>query len=333
MAFINLRIRLERRAFGDLQQQQQQQRRSKKDPESAQPDEVTLDDIIEGSKPKRRSGTPHSVHAPNFPWSLKESWYVVVRDVTRGMQMYSVQHAQWIQDLEDYVELEVKIQAPKISQAKRQKFEVAAFCDSYTGCEVRSVVEWDIERNEKLEAFIREREAKSKKREAAVAAAAAAAADGTEAPVLDDDEEKSETSELDKEEEEAPGKWYYLGSSSFLELILNIVVLGLLCMFIFNQLMARGYWQKYIEPGLSVLGGFAAPLAPFVAPLSPIVSPIIAAYASLQTWLAERLTAEPPKDEQVRPSRRRGRAAGGRSARGPASGSADDDELDEFLDE
>lgn len=65
--------------------------------------------------------------------------------------------------------------------------------------------------------------------------------------------QKSFLEKLLEDPEDYDAKWYYLGFASFWEMVLNLIVLGLLLVLIYNQLLARGYWQKYFEPVTSYL--------------------------------------------------------------------------------
>merc|ERR1719273_828857 len=91
-------------------------------------------------------------------------------------------------------------------------------------------------------------------------------------PKYDDDDEDED--EDDEEEEE--GKWYYFGATSALELVLNVIVLGLFGVFAYQFLQSRGIWQRYVDPVLAVFGRMFAPMWNAVYPkaIEPWFTPL-----------------------------------------------------------
>ncbi len=99
----------------------------------------------------------------------------------------------------------------------------------------------------------------------------------------DDDEEDEEVEEEQVEEE---GKWYYLGAASFMEMVINIVVLSILGFFVFNWLESKGYWQKYFMPPINT---FILRISPHLKKaykvIEPSVGPIIKQILLGWDWL------------------------------------------------
>jgi len=97
----------------------------------------------------------------------------------------------------------------------------------------------------------------------------------------EEDEEEAEEArrmaELNKPTEELPGKWYFLGAGSFLEMLVNVVVLGVVGFYAYNFLHSRGLWQKWFEPVVSVVWKRAAPLVATVNTVTaPVTTPVLA---------------------------------------------------------
>jgi len=117
------------------------------------------------------------------------------------------------------------------------------------------------------------------------------------------------------------GKWYYFGLASFWELALNIVVLSLLCLFIFNYLHSRGYWQLYFQPAIDTAITFVQPLTSALAPfVSPVATPVISSLTAVYAFIHSKLHVPP------QPPLRRKRGRGGRVDRIPLD-EEDDEEM------
>jgi len=137
--------------------------------------------------------------------------------------------------------------------------------DSYIGC--------DTEAEFKLEVFKPKEGVKKEKEDEG----------------LDDDP----VDEPDTKEPEV--KWYYLGASSFLEMILNVVVLIVLAFFFVNFLQTRGYWQKYVQPSLDRLHTLWMPIWRKIHPVVGFIyDPLVSTISNFVSYLAEKLTAPAP---------------------------------------
>jgi len=103
----------------------------------------------------------------------------------------------------------------------------------------------------------------------------------------------------------APGKWYYMGFSSFLEFIIHLILVIVLINVAFNYLQGTYFWPYIVKP-VKAVWSIAHPA---VSILSPIYSPIIAfAAAGLDRFLGR--TDSMPEElrrEQVRRQRMRQR--------------------------
>jgi hypothetical protein len=117
------------------------------------------------------------------------------------------------------------LRLPLPTKKGKYKYEMHAVCDSYVGCDIIRTFEIQVKEN------------KNRK---------------TEEDLQKENEEieAAEEEELRKEEEAYPPRWYYLYYTSFGELVINGIVFALLCVFIFNFLHSRGYWQDYVQPVL-----------------------------------------------------------------------------------
>ncbi len=158
-------------------------------------------------------------------------------------------------------------------------YELHALCDSYVGCDKLVKFSIPVQKRKLISA--------DDKSEA-------------ENPVIP----KSWLAQMMEDDPNYQGQWYYLGFATFWELVLNMVVLGLLCVFIFNFLFSRGYWQRYVQPSVDASKNILHPyweiVEPFVAPVS---TPIIAAVQGIILTLGEKLHAEPPPPKRRSGSR------------------------------
>jgi hypothetical protein len=76
-------------------------------------------------------------------------------------------------------------------------------------------------------------------------------------------------------DEDYAGYWCYFGFASFCELVLNAVVLGLLCVFLFDFLHSRGWWQQYFQPVLDIVIDTAQPATDVIKPgVMPVINSI-----------------------------------------------------------
>ena len=154
---------------------------------------------------------------------------------------------------------------------------------------------------------------------------AAGAADELKA-AEDVEEVKDEKSFLERmlnPDEEYESKWYLLGCASVWELLLNVVVLTLLAVFLFNFLHSRGYWQQYIAPVVDVVTTALQPVTDRVSPfVTPITQPVLGVVSAVYAWLHARLHVEP-----LPPLRRKKGGKGGRMDRIPVEEDEEDEEV------
>mmetsp|Transcript_24983 Transcript_24983/g.34753 ORF Transcript_24983/g.34753 Transcript_24983/m.34753 type:complete len:743 (+) Transcript_24983:119-2347(+) len=180
----------------------------------------TLDFVAEEQKKeKKKKRTKRQALAPFFPFTKYESWYLVLvtQKTTHNKLVMDVQKV----DLDDIAESNLRFRAP--DKKGKYKYELHALCDSYVGCDIFCEFEISVkeDRTRKTEDdYLREKEERDREEE---------------------EEEK-------RREEEYPPRWYYCYYPSFWEMVLNAFVLALLCVFIFNFLHSRGYWQDYVQP-------------------------------------------------------------------------------------
>lgn len=202
------------------------------------------------------------VHSAFFPFPKYEKWVLVLLQKNakaRTIQLVTVQRVRDFMDLET-----VKLRL-RVEEKGKWTYELHALCDSYVGCDVS--MEFNI-RVEKMSAAVEERRA--------------AKMEMGKLEGLDDDEEE--------EEEDYEGKWYYAGFASIWELLLNMIVLGLLGVFVVNFLQTRGYWAKYVDPILAKALGV---LQPALDAVSPVLSPVLSVIGGVWNTLASFVVIDP----------------------------------------
>mmetsp|Transcript_19002 Transcript_19002/g.30925 ORF Transcript_19002/g.30925 Transcript_19002/m.30925 type:complete len:743 (-) Transcript_19002:252-2480(-) len=176
--------------------------------------------IVEEQKSnKKEKKKKRQALAPFYPGQKYEKWYILLvsAKTPNNKLVMDVQSV----DLDDMVETSLRFKAPE--KEGEYKYEIQAFCDSYVGCDFfyDFQISVEVDKNRKTDAdYEKEKE----------------------------DLEKEEELEMKKWEEEYPPQWYYCYYTSFGEMVLNAFVFALLCVFIFNFLHSRGYWQDYVQP-------------------------------------------------------------------------------------
>lgn len=189
--------------------------------------------------------------APRVPNVKSEYWYLFIVD-SRGKnaKVNSMRHRESIKKVELDTErrVDLKLFAPRNG---KHTYTVYAVCDSYIGCDQKFEITFPV--------------LQAKKREG-------------HRTVFDIQKEKEEIKKRREEEEkeyeeENPELWYYLYYTSFGEMVLNVFVFGLLCVFIFNFLQSRGYWQRYVQPvmdfGYNVTDTYIYDLDPMFGNVQP----------------------------------------------------------------
>jgi len=232
-----------------------------------------------------------SVHSLTFPLPKHERWYVLL--VEKSKKADRIVGLQKVSSFFDEAQVQLRFYAPRAKSAKEDglragdadagvwQYELHAICDSYVGADQVRPFSIKVEKPRHS---------------------------GEEAARVVAEKVKEEYAELGPDEgeaeEEYDGKWFYAGFESFWELALNALVLGLLCVFIFNFLHSRGYWQKYVQPGTDFVGQYTAPLWRAVYPfLAPVLEPTRAALAQVYEAVSAALHREPfpihPDDVQI----------------------------------
>mmetsp|Transcript_200 Transcript_200/g.531 ORF Transcript_200/g.531 Transcript_200/m.531 type:complete len:749 (-) Transcript_200:243-2489(-) len=194
---------------------------------------------VDDQKKKKRK--KRQVLAPFFPQIKYERWYIILSTPKSDKKMV-VEDLRKV-DLDDITECKLRFKAP--SERGNYTYKISAMCDSYIGC--------DIEREFKVSVK------KDKERK-------------TEDDIKKEKEEreKEEVEEMRRLEEDYPAQWYYCYYSSFSEMVINLFVFGLLCVFIFNFLHSRGYWQDYVQP---VVDFSYNTTCKYVYDLEPVMNP------------------------------------------------------------
>lgn len=237
-----------------------------------------------------------SVHSLTFPHPKHERWYVLLveksKKLDRIIGMHKVQSF-----FDDSGTMEIKFYAPRAKSAKEDglaagsadigvwDYEIHAICDSYLGVDVVKGFRMKVDKPRHSQGS---EEHAAKVKEKVNEEYAELKLDATDAEL----------------EAEYDGKWYWAGFESFWELALNALVLGLLCVFIFNFLQSRGYWQKYIQPGTDFVGEYTGPVWRAAYPyLAPVLDPAVAAlrwlYATTAELLHRDLSVKHPDDIHI----------------------------------
>jgi len=173
------------------------------------------------NKKKDRSHAPIA-YSNYYPFQKKEIWYIfLICSPRKGAKVVGFQKLYSLDD-----EIKMKI---RVGTKGNHEYDLIAKCDAYVGCDVEKRFTISVEKMSKAVEDERDRLMGSK---------------------LDDDDDNSD----DDEDDEPEGVWYYLGFSSILELILNIVVLGLFAVFV--RLFSPAWnavYPKVIEPWFTPL--------------------------------------------------------------------------------
>jgi len=252
------------------------------------------------------------VHAPQLPFPKREVWYVSLMNIGPNNREILVE-SRVVRRFEDACDVKFMLQAPP--KPGNYIFEIQVRSDSYVGVDLSARFPMVVKPAPK-------KGTKRVSAAAAAAARRAAGGDDDEeeeeeeeegaAPRRtrkakveeldedgnplngddDDNEEESEDeeeaeelrrlAELNKADEELPGKWYFLGAGSFLEMLVNVIVLSVVGFYAYNFLHSRGLWQKWFEPTVSAVWKRAAPIVATVdAVTAPVTAPIAAFAAAL----------------------------------------------------
>ena len=205
--------------------------------------------------PEKTSGK--LVHAPNFPFAKYERWCVILIDRTEKAKVVNMVRITHFQEDES---VDMKIMMPDTEGARI--FDLYVMCDSYIGCDNISSFKIKVKRkSEEQEAALVAEEAKRKAKYEERLKKLIEKNRLPENVVMEDvlDELEGEDDDESLEEKfaelEDEGKWYLLYFSTPGELVLNLAVLALLCVFIFNFLYSRGwihtfaeYWARHAAP-------------------------------------------------------------------------------------
>lgn len=211
-----------------------------------------------------KEGDGKLVHAPFFPFPHHERWVVMLMEKTKkSVRPLAVQRVPRFADTSS-VDMHIRV-----GQKGIYSYEIHAKCDSYVGCDVAVPFKITVKRMGRAEIERREEQIQKGKEHG-----------------LDEEE--------DEEEEEEEGVWYYLWFSSFWEMVLNLVVIGVMLVFAHNFLTTRGYWQKYVQPIIDIFYKSTYPVwMKIYTPLSPVLDPVWAVLLGTWEWLAAKLTVDP----------------------------------------
>ena len=256
------------------------------------------------------TGVSPAVHAPYFPFEKREKWMLLLVsmdavDRTKPRHIVSFTRAP---PLSQQQTVDLRFQAPPVEGGgakgwQEHVYKLYVLCDSYVGMDRQQTIVVKVKKVRKPQA-------------------------GTAADELKEeaDEPKDDKSFLERmlnPDEEYESKWYLLGCASVWELLLNVVVLSLLAVFLFNFLHSRGYWQVYVSPVLDVVARVMRPVTDRVEPfVTPITQPVVGVVSAVYAWLHARLHVEP-----LPPMRRKKGAKGGRMDRIPVEDDVDDEEV------
>lgn len=172
--------------------------------------------------------------------------------------------------LVQHQQVELRFMSP--NEPTTMEFDLVALCDSYVGCDTVKSFKVQVHDAEKRPL-----------------------------PKTSDEQKISALHQAKGwfDEEDDPnyqGKWYYFGVATFQEFVINLFVLALLGVFIFNFLVSRGWWGRYIQPSVDTVAKLLQPLYEPVSPyVSPVVTPVSTAVSAAAVWLANKLHVEPSK--------------------------------------
>lgn len=232
-------------------------------------DDELLDQLQLPSKPKSFNDSDAPlVHSLYFPYEKHEKWVILLLEKSsKGIRLAGVGKVPPL-----HTKQSVELRFLASAEPGIVEYDIIALCDSYIGC--------DTAKNIKITVL-----------------------DGNKKPVPKKSDETIYNTHSsakgwfdDDDDENYDGKWYYFGLATFWELILNIFVLSLLCIFIFNFLVSRGWWGKYVQPVVDYTIDKLHPLWTTVQPtLQPIITPLQSVAVATVTWVSNKLTVEPVK--------------------------------------
>lgn len=216
------------------------------------------------------------VHAPFFPFPKRERWIVILSQKSKKNTSVPL-IVQKVTPFEDTATVEMHL---RVGQKGVWPYEIQAKCDSYVGCDVQIPFKITVKKMGKAEISRREDQISKGK-----------------AHGLDEEEEE--------DDEEAEGVWYYFYFTSFWEMLLNVIVLGVLLVFAVNFLQTRGYWAKFVQPIIDIFYKALHPIylkvyTPVYTVIAPYVDPIIAIVVQAVEWLVSKLTVDPDELMKVK---------------------------------
>lgn len=241
---------------------------------------VALDELAPPvSKKVEKWNEAPIAYAPRIPHDKRERWVVFLLEKTNKKmpRLIAYRKVPSLSRIGTNSRQQVKLtfQGPPIKGY--YDFELHAICDSYIGCDKMTTFKLLVQKapTKLIKSTPEESEEagdeKSKKKK------------------------KNEPRGWFDDDENYEGKWYYFGLATFWELLLNLFVLGLLCVFIFNFMWSRGYWQRFVQPTVDTVQSFLMPVWLIAEPyVGPIVTPVAAFYVAAMDWVTKKLTVEPP---------------------------------------
>jgi len=180
-------------------------------------------DFVVDEDAKKKKRKKRQALAPFFPYVKKEGWYIILVTPKSAVNKL-VTDVRYV-ELDESTDCQLRFRVPE--KKGKYRYEIHAICDAYVGCDIEREFEVIVREDKKRkteEDFQREKEMR----------------------------DREEEDEMKRMEEEYPPVWYYCYYSSFSEMVINGIVFALLCVFIFNFLHSRGYWQDYVQPVIDV---------------------------------------------------------------------------------
>jgi translocation protein SEC63 len=183
-------------------------------------------------------------YTPRFPSPVPECWYLLLIDIAQSKLVW-IKRMPNPRQIEE-IEIPRMIQVPDSDKAFTVRYRLVAACNSYIGCDEEVTIRLSAKARDPKDKFDAD---------------------------LDEEENGADATEEQHEEEEEWGPWYYLYMPTFWEFALNLFLMGLICVFSFNYLWAKGYiqpllvyWDAYGAPVWAVSG---APVVNLIDSLIP----------------------------------------------------------------
>jgi translocation protein SEC63 len=227
-------------------------------------------DIVKAPATVSKQGQAPLVLSDRFPHSRRETWYVMLVYVEAKAKREVIVDMRTLRSLDDCDEVKFLMRAPETPG--RYAYELHVRSDAYVGCDVVKRITMQVDPVMPAGG--------ARRRETAATSKATVEEVGEDEEEGEEGEFEEEDDFDDEEEEEevvaAPGKWYYLGASSFLEFVLNMVLLSTMAYFAYNYLHNKGLWQRYFEPVLNRIWARAGPTVMAVhEATSPVTGPVV----------------------------------------------------------